>query len=56
MVHGIETDSKKYKHKKRNDEKYLAEDMLVWRRYIERDSKEKYCIGMDDEERDKRLC
>ena len=37
MVLGIDTDSNKYKHKKRNDEKWLGEDMLVWRRYVERD-------------------
>jgi len=37
MVHGIATDNKRYKHKKLNDEKWLSEDMLVWRRYVERD-------------------
>ncbi len=37
MVRGIATDNKKYKHKKRNDEKDMCEDMLVWRRYIQRD-------------------
>ena len=37
MVRGIETDSKRYKHKKRNDEKDMCEDMLVWKRYVERD-------------------
>lgn len=41
MVQGIETDDKKYKHKKRNDEKWLAKDMLVWKRYVERDIAEK---------------
>jgi len=36
MVRGIATDNK-YKHKKRNDEKDMCEDMLVWKRYVERD-------------------
>ena len=36
MVRGIATDSNRYKHKKRNDEKWLCEDMLVWKRYVEK--------------------
>ena len=40
MVRGIATDSNRYKHKKRNDEKWLCEDMLVWKRYVERDCNE----------------
>jgi len=40
MVHGIATDSKKYKHKNQNDETRLCEDMLVWKRYVERDCNE----------------
>ena len=36
MVRGIATDSKRYKHKKQNDEKWLCEDMLVWKRYVEK--------------------
>jgi hypothetical protein len=37
MVHGIATNNKRYEHKKMNDEKWLSEDMLVWKRYVERD-------------------
>ena len=36
MDHGIELDSK-YKHKNRDDEKDMCEDMLVWKRYVQRD-------------------
>ena len=31
MVKGIETDDKKYKHKKGNIEKEMCEDMNVWK-------------------------
>jgi len=40
MVHGIATDGKKYKHINRNDEKWLSKDILVWRRYVERDTQQ----------------
>ena len=39
MVHGIGTDGK-YKRRKMDDEQWLSEDMLVWRRYVERDIQE----------------
>ena len=35
MVRGIATDSKKYKPKNRNDEKYLSEDLNVIRKTVE---------------------
>ena len=37
MVHGIETDSEIYKHKKKDDIKEMCEDMFVWKRYVQRD-------------------
>lgn len=37
MVHGLEIDNKTYKHKKRDNEKDMCEDMLVWKRYVQRD-------------------
>ena len=35
MPHGIETDDKKYKHKKRNEIKWLAEDLYEIRKTYE---------------------
>ena len=47
MVKGIETDDKKYKHKKGNIEKEMCEDMNVWKRYIQRDiTKKRYSNEM----------
>ena len=40
MGHGIDTSSTKNKPVTMNDEKWLGEDMLVWRRYVERDIQE----------------
>jgi len=36
MVQGIETDNKKYKHKKRNDEKWLTKDLQEFRKTTEK--------------------
>jgi hypothetical protein len=36
MVQGIETDSKKYKHINRDDEKWLCEDLYVFRKTVEK--------------------
>lgn len=36
MVRGIATDNKKYKHKNRNDEKWLCEDLYVYRKTVEK--------------------
>jgi hypothetical protein len=36
MVQGIETDNKKYKHKKRNDTKWLSEDLNEIRKTTEK--------------------
>ncbi len=36
MVRGIATDSNRYKHKKRDDEKWLTEDLHVIKRTVEK--------------------
>lgn len=36
MVRGIATDSNRYKHKKRDDEKWLCEDLHVFKRTVEK--------------------
>ena len=36
MVQGIETDSKKYKHIKRDDEKWLSKDLRVIKKTVEK--------------------
>jgi len=36
MVRGIATDSKRYKHIKRSDEKWFCDDLLVFKRTVEK--------------------
>ena len=36
MVHGLATDDKKYKHKKRNNLKWLCKDLNVYKKTVEK--------------------